>query len=71
MKIALGTIEVDDYVRRAVGHHYGEDRPASRQRCRDFVRSNGELALDSICLDYDNELERRASHWDHRHPEAN
>lgn len=59
MKIALGTIEVSDYERRALNHRYGDPGLATRERVRRFVLSNGQLALEQdVCHDYDTYLER-------------
>jgi NADH:ubiquinone oxidoreductase subunit len=54
MKVALGTIEVSDYQRRALAHRYGEPGLASRELVRRFVVSNGQLALvEDIPADYE------------------
>ena len=53
MKIALGSIELDDHARAALAHHYGLPGLAPRDTCRNFVRSNGELALDDVCAAFD------------------
>lgn len=48
MKIALGTIEIDDDTRRLIAEHYGDEGLASRDRCRRFIVSNGTGALDDL-----------------------
>lgn len=57
MRVALGTIEVDDYARAALSLHYGDTGLASRDRVRSFVLSNGVLALDDVRRDYDEHME--------------
>lgn len=40
MRIALGTVEINDYQRKAIALYYGEEI-ASRATCRRFIIDNG------------------------------
>jgi hypothetical protein len=58
MKVSLGTIEVDDYMREALAHHYGQTGMATRDQIRRFVLDNGWLVLEQdLCADYEHALE--------------
>lgn len=50
MRIALGTIEVDDETRKAIARHYGLEGMAPRDVCRRFLVSLGTGELEN--LDY-------------------
>jgi hypothetical protein len=48
MRISLGSIDVDDNMRRLIAEHYGDDGLASRGTCRTAIVSNGTGWLDTL-----------------------
>lgn len=53
MKVALGTIEVDDDVRRAINSYYGQTGLATRTTVRDFMVQAAEADLEELCYTYE------------------
>jgi hypothetical protein len=51
MKVALGTVEVDDDTRRLIGAVYGYSGPAPRDVCRRAIVANGTGWLDQLAQD--------------------
>ncbi len=57
MKVALGTIEVNEHERRRIGARTGR-AIATREQVRQFILDNGMLALDDLELAEEREEER-------------
>lgn len=52
MKVALGTIEIDDDTRRLIACYYGDHgTKASRAVCRRWIVSNGHGAVEMLDCD--------------------
>ena len=53
MKVALGTIEVDDGVRRAINAYYGYTGLATRDTIRSFMVNAATADLEEVCFNYE------------------
>lgn len=52
MKVRVAyTVEVDDFYRRAIRHHYGQEGLATRREVQDWLRQNGSSGDDDIVSD--------------------
>ena len=57
MKVLIHyTIDADERYRRAINHHFGETRMATRKEVKEFCRRYGETADDDILSEYDDHL---------------
>jgi len=56
MKVRLGTVEVDDFVRRAIRARYGQGGLATREEVRFIYMSSGEEVLTDIACEHQCEL---------------
>lgn len=52
MKVRLGTVEVGDFVRRAIRARYGQGGLATREEVRFIYKSNAEETLNDIAWEY-------------------
>lgn len=52
MKVNLGTIEVNDLVRRAIAKYYGEKKIASRATVRSFFLDHASADLEQVVSEY-------------------
>lgn len=59
MRIALGTVEIDDDARRLIADHYGYPGLAPRVLCRSFIVRNGTEELDTLAVNDDERRQRR------------
>lgn len=46
------TYEVDDFGRRAVAHHFGEDGMATRQQIKNMIENLIDAHFDDLVYDY-------------------
>jgi hypothetical protein len=53
MKVALGSVELDDATRRLIGAEYGYSGPAPRDVCRRAIVANGTGWPDQLAQDAD------------------
>ena len=60
MKVSLGTIEVNDDIRRAVRHRVGKTGLATRREVRDLYKSLADADLDCVVSDWQKDQDREA-----------
>ncbi len=60
MKVGVHyTVEVDEFFRRALAHHFDEDRLATREEIKAWFVANGESGSDDLTWDYQNHLDEQ------------